>query len=339
MLALLVTGMLASCAGTPDSASQVQANKAVAGQVRNFKLYVRENTLKMPDGKQIYVFGYTDDPKGPAKIPGPTLLVNEGDTVNLTLVDDRDPTKTKFNPDGDGHTFHLHGLDLPSSFDGDPMTAPGQHSIMQGDSYTYHFVAKHAGTYWYHCHEGAAEHIQMGMYGAFIVLPNGEPHRAYAATPTFDKDYTDALHKGGDEFNWSQYHPDYFLINGKAWPDIMSDPTSTIDATVGQRVLVRLINTGYVSHSLHSHGFHFLVLGSDGRKVPEPYEKDTLVVGPGERYEILFTLDQIGRYMFHDHFEQNTTNNGGYPGGMMTMINVNNKDGSNPVPMPKMKVE
>jgi len=101
---------------------------------------------------------------------------------------------------------------------------------MEGEKYTYHFVAKHAGTYWYHCHEGAAEHIQMGMYGAFVVLPNGDNHRAYADTPAFDKQYTfvlgdmqseahakdyDALHKGGEEFNWSQYRPDYFFINGK----------------------------------------------------------------------------------------------------------------------------
>jgi hypothetical protein len=35
--------------------------------------------------------------------------------------------------------------------------------------------------------------------------------------------------------------------------------------------------------------------------------------------------------MFHDHIEQNTANNGLYPGGMITMINVNNSDGSNPV--------
>jgi FtsP/CotA-like multicopper oxidase with cupredoxin domain len=99
---------------------------------------------------------------------------------------------------------------------------------------------------------------------------------------------------------------------------------------------VRLINTGYVVHSMHSHGFHFLVLGSDGRKLDSPYYKDTIDVAPGERYELLFKLNQVGRYMFHDHIEQNTTNNGESPGGMMTMISVNNPDGSNPVPMQQM---
>jgi FtsP/CotA-like multicopper oxidase with cupredoxin domain len=85
-----------------------------------------------------------------------------------------------------------------------------------------------------------------------------------------------------------------------------------------------------------SHGFHFLVIGSDGRKLDSPYYKDTIDVAPGERYELLFKLNQVGRYMFHDHIEQNTTNNGESPGGMMTMISVNNPDGSNPVPMQQM---
>jgi FtsP/CotA-like multicopper oxidase with cupredoxin domain len=190
----------------------------------------------------------------------------------------------------------------------------------------------------------------MGMYGAFVILPNGDAHRTYADTPAFDKQYTfvlgdmqseahakdyDALHTGGEEFNWSQYRPDYFFVNGKVWPDTMKDPKTNIEATVGQRVLVRLINTGYVLHSMHSHGFHFQVIGTDGRKLAQPYKKDTLAIAPGERYDILFTFDQPGRYMFHDHVEQYNTNNGEYPGGMISMINVNNKDGSNPVPMIK----
>jgi len=123
---LISTGMLTACLGQPNG----MTTQHVPGKTRNFTLYVRDTTLKLPDGKEIYVFGYTDNPDGPAQVPGPTLTVNEGDTVNLTLVDDKDPTKTDVNKDGDGHTIHLHGLDLPSRFDGDPMVAPGQHSIM-----------------------------------------------------------------------------------------------------------------------------------------------------------------------------------------------------------------
>lgn len=231
------------------------------------------------------------------------------------------------------------------------MTAPGGHSITQGNRYTYHFVADQPGTYWYHCHESAPEHIQMGMYGAFIVLPKGDAHRAYPGTSTFDKEYTfvlsdmdttmhtqdyNALHSGGNDPNWTQYKPDYFFINGKVWPDIMNDPNSFITATIGQRILIRLINVGYVEHAIHLHGFHFQVIGTDGRALPASYQKDTLLIGSAERYDILVTLDKAGRYMLHDHVEQNTTNAGDSPGGMMTFINVNKADGSNPVPMSQL---
>ncbi len=321
------------------------------GKTRNFTLYVRDATLMLPGGKQTYVFGYTDDPNGKAKIPGPKLEVDEGDTVNLTLVNDKDPTNTQYNNGGDGHTIHLHGLDLPSPVDGDPMTAPGGESVKQGKSFTYHFVAKEPGTYWYHCHEEAAEHIQMGMYGAFVIHPKGESNRAYHGSPTFNKEYTFVLsdldsashdldqkhlYENGPDVNWTNYHPNYFLMNGKGWPDTMMDPTTSVNATVGQTVLVRLINTGYAVHSMHTHGFHFQVIGTDGRKLDSPYYKDTLLVAPGERYDVMLKLNQVGRFMFHDHIEQNTTNDGDYLGGMTTMINVNNPDGSNPIPMPKM---
>lgn len=349
--ALLLRANIAGPANTNANAQQSIALTHYQGQVRNFTLYVRDTEITTPDGKKFWAFGYTDDPKGPAKIPGPTLVVDEGDTVNVTLNNDKDPTKTTGNPDGDGHTIHFHGLDLPSAMDGDPMTSPTGKSVQQGTQFVYHFVAKHPGTYYYHCHEGAAEHIQMGMYGAFIVRPHGEPNRAYNDTPKFDKEYTlmmsemdstlhqadyNALYKGGDDPNWTLYRPDYFFFNGKSWPDTMKDPNTFMVGTVGQTFLIRLINSGYVVHAIHSHGFHFQVIGTDGRKLAQPYEKDTLLVGPSERYDIIVKLDQAGRYMFHDHIEQQNTNNGVYPGGMMTFINVNNKDGSNPVPLSRL---
>ncbi len=343
-ISLVVAGILAAHAGMPTQ------TQVVPGKVRNFTLYVRDGTLVLPGNQQVWMFGYTANPNQPASLPGPTLVVNQGDTVNITLVNDRDPTLTAAHPTGDGHTVHLHGLDLPSAMDGDPMTAPGGHAVMQGTSYTYHFVADQPGTYWYHCHEGAAEHIQMGMYGALVILPNGDSHRAYTGTPAFDKsytmvlsdidtqlhtqDYTSVHQADTTEPNWTTYRPNYFLINGKAWPDTMRDPDSWITATVGQTVLVRLINAGYVTHSIHTHGYHFEVIGTDGRKLSDPYEKDTLSIAPGERYDIILHLNMVGRYMLHDHFEQNTTNDGESMGGMATMINVNNRDGSNPVPMP-----
>jgi FtsP/CotA-like multicopper oxidase with cupredoxin domain len=119
----------------------------------------------------------------------------------------------------------------------------------------------------------------------------------------------------------------------------MMDLNTFIQATIGQRILIRLINVGYAVHAIHTHGFHFQVIGSDGRKLPVAYEKDTQLLAPAERYDILIDLNQAGRYMLHDHIETAVTNDGEYMGGMSTFINVNNRDGSNPVPALKMNME
>ncbi len=309
-------------------------------QVRNFTLYVRDNILKLPDGALIHVFGYTDDPRGRAKVPGPALTVTEGDRVNLTLVNDEDPTNTKYNPGGDGYALAIDGFNLPD-----------QGPIKMGRRFTYHFIAARAGTYWYHCRVNPLQHLQMGLYGAFIVQSAADESSAYPDTPLFNKQYTfvlsemdsgehqqnyATLNKGGAAVNWSNYQPDYFLMNGRAYPDTMMDPTDSINATIGQTVLVRLINAGSEVHMMHTHGFHFLVIGANGRKLDQAYYKDTLLIEPGERYDIILRLNQVGRFMFHDHVDEDTTNNGVYPGGMITMINVNNVDGTNPAPMPSM---
>ncbi len=89
LMVLSVLIMLSSVAlGSMAMLNKSQAQALPPPQVRNFMLYVRIAEVKMPNGQKIYAFGYTNDPHGSAKIPGPTLVVDEGDTVNVTLVND-----------------------------------------------------------------------------------------------------------------------------------------------------------------------------------------------------------------------------------------------------------
>jgi FtsP/CotA-like multicopper oxidase with cupredoxin domain len=69
----------------------------------------------------------------------------------------------------DPHTVHFHGFPNASSvFDGVPDASV---SINMGASITYYYLAKDAGTYMYHCHVEATEHMQMGMLGNLYVRP------------------------------------------------------------------------------------------------------------------------------------------------------------------------
>ena len=91
-------------------------------------------------------------------LPAPTLRWREGDTVTLRVTNDF--------ADGNEHTsIHWHGILLPANMDGVPGLS--FHGIAPGETFTYRFNVKQAGTYWYHSHSGFQE--QRGVYGALII--------------------------------------------------------------------------------------------------------------------------------------------------------------------------
>lgn len=74
---------------------------------------------------------------------------------------------------------------LPGGYDGNGLLSgtwkntnrdnaryPGtEYTVEEATQFTYYFTPMHIGTYMYHCHMLAAEHVQMGMYGALVVRP------------------------------------------------------------------------------------------------------------------------------------------------------------------------
>ena len=117
--------------------------------------------------------------------------------------------------------------------------------------------------------------------------------------------------------------PNFFTINGKAYPE-----TETIRARVGDRLLIRFIGSqSAFIHPMHVHGGPFTVIATDGVPIPEAarYEKDTINVAPGERYDVIWTAREPGKWLLHCHVNHHTTNDnveekGG--GGLMMIIEV-----------------
>ncbi|WP_164779550.1 multicopper oxidase domain-containing protein [Paenibacillus kobensis] len=306
---------------------------AVTPVVKKFHLYATDGYMTLADGKKAYIWGYSlSNVKGTAAYPAPTLTVNEGDLVEVTLTN-LGPGKEGIQPLA--HTIHFHGLDTDQQNDGVPDTHP---PVQPGSSFTYKFTAKHAGTYFYHCHVDTVEHLQMGMHGAFIVKAKNGIKQAWTGGPVYDKEYVMLLNEfdpvwhaaveEGKTYDRTDFHPRYWTINGKSFPDTLNDPTTMVHATVGQRVLIRLINSGYEEHSIHLHGVHFQIIASDGRPLPAPIEKDTVSLGPAERYDILVVFDQSGEFPLHSHNIVDNTNDGVYPGGLHTMMCVDPKSGT-----------
>jgi FtsP/CotA-like multicopper oxidase with cupredoxin domain len=131
----------------------------------------------MADGRPQYMFGFADKTGTPtadvmeagllaAEWPAPTIAVDEGKKFYLTLTN----VGMVIRPDlFDPHSVHYHGFPQSSTvFDGLPESGI---AIMQGASLTYFYNLAEPGTFIYHCHVEATEHMQMGMLGNLYVRP------------------------------------------------------------------------------------------------------------------------------------------------------------------------
>jgi FtsP/CotA-like multicopper oxidase with cupredoxin domain len=180
----------------PDTDDDQEPGPEAPG-IRCIHLSGGDGMVTMADGEPLYIFSFAEIPMPGAPIPGTdpqeyapsvasggypgfsmdygmlageapatTISVDEDDELYLTLTN----VGMAMRPDlFDPHTVHWHGFPEASAvFDGVPDASI---SINMGASLTYYYQAKDAGTYMYHCHVEATEHMQMGMLGNLYVRP------------------------------------------------------------------------------------------------------------------------------------------------------------------------
>jgi FtsP/CotA-like multicopper oxidase with cupredoxin domain len=202
--------------------------------------------------------------------PGPLLRVTEGDKVRAIFTNNLDESTG----------IHFHGQAVPNAMDGVPHIT--QDPILPGASFTYEFVAKPSGSHMYHSHHNATDQVGRGLLGAFIVDPK-DPARRYQVDQEVVWISNDAL--GG------------FTINGRGFP-----ATAPISAKLGQKVLIRFMNEGVMSHPWHLHGMPMRVVARDGYPLGgAEFTCDTLGVDPGSRWDVIVTCDNPGAWAFHCH--------------------------------------
>jgi FtsP/CotA-like multicopper oxidase with cupredoxin domain len=157
---------------------------AVPGHdVKCLNLAAGDGFVTMADGKQLYTFGFSDvtgllpsqivngngvRPGGlaAANFPAPTIRLKQGQEFYLNLTN----VGMILRPDlFDPHSIHFHGFPQAASvFDGVPESSA---TINMGSTFTYYYKIMDPGTYMYHCHVEATEHMQMGMLGNLYVEP------------------------------------------------------------------------------------------------------------------------------------------------------------------------
>jgi nitrite reductase (NO-forming) len=224
-------------------------------------------------------------------VPGPMLRVMQGDTVVLTLHND----KTSLHP----HSIDLHAVIGPGG--GATVTTANP-----GESKTLTFVALHPGLYVYHCaYPNAANHMAHGMYGMILVEPTG-------GLPKVDKElyvmqgelYTaGGLGREGLQVDDTQAMlngtPQYITFNGR----IGAVSTSTVQAHTGQSVRIYFGNGGVnLDSNFHVIGEIFDKVFSEGSLTSSPLtDVQTTLVPAGGATVVEFTPVVAGNYMLVDH--------------------------------------
>jgi CopA family copper-resistance protein len=251
-------------------------------------------------------------------IPGPTLEFTEGEYAVIYVKNEMSVETS----------VHWHGIIIPNFYDGVPyLSTP---PIRPGETFTYEFPIKQAGTYWYHSHTMLQE--QSGVFGSLLINPKEK-------TLEYDKDLVLMLSdwtnekpmnvlrnlKRGNEWYgmkkgtstplnkvigrgafgaqldfWRQrmegadiadiYYP-AFLVNGQQQPEYT-------DFKAGEKVRLRIINGSASTQFWMTFGGDMPTLVSaDGLNV-EPIQKNKTFIAVAETYDFIVTVPQNGKIEF-----------------------------------------
>ena len=265
LLAVLVVGLLVGAVVgyfVPRLSSPLGLADAGQGPtVREFFVNAKQQTVTIADGVTFSAWTYN------GTVPGPVIRVREGDLVRIHFTNEHSVP----------HTMHFHGI-RDAAMDG--MTP-----ILQGQSFTYEFIARPAGVWLYHCHVApVSEHMRLGLYGAFIVDPlEGRPRA---------KEYTLVMSEwdtNGDS------DPDFHVFNGVANQYV----ATPLQVQAGELVRVFVANLGFDLHTFHIHANVFTAWpsGTGGGA----YVTDNFALAPGETVMLEFVYESPGTYPFHCH--------------------------------------
>lgn len=237
----------------------------------------------------------------------------------------------------DAHTLHFHGFkNAIPFFDGEPSSSV---SVPINRSFTYVYRPHDPGTYMFHCHVEDTEHVHMGMTGLVFIRPaqNGNtslyPSGKYVfndgdGSTGYDREFGMLLSEMWVDSHWadshiqlpewSDYKPDFSMINGRVYPDTLAPNgqgydsngdliapagypnlqyqpiSSLVQCNAGERVLLRLANLGFMQASMTLEGIPMHVVGKDATQLRNggtdiSYLASTIVISPGESFDAIFT--------------------------------------------------
>ena len=270
-------------------------------RVVEIRMVVEEKEIEVASGVFMWAFTFN------GSVPGPMVVVHEGDYVELTLVN---PSSNEL----------LHNIDFHASggaLGGGSLTqvGPGQEVLLR-------FRATKAGVFVYHCAPGGTMvpwHVVHGMNGAIMVLPReglrdpaGNPISYDRAYYVGEQDYYLPRDENGEFKRYASPSasmvddlaamktliPTHIVFNGVTGA-LQGDGQLT--ANVGENVLIvhSQANRQSYPHLIGGHGDYVWERG--GFNNPPAVDLETWVVAAGSAGASIHTIRQPGTYAYLSH--------------------------------------
>lgn len=261
----------------------------------NFNLTIKDTFAQLvTPGNQTLTGGINN------KFWGPTLFINQGQTVHMNVT----------NNLNDSTTIHWHGMHLPAVMDGGPHQVIPPGTLWQ----PYWNVTNKAGTYWYHphLHEMTLEHLTKGI-GGFIIVRDAE-ESALNLPRKYGVDdipivLTSRRYDANNQFvTQATSYGDYMLTNGT--PDAaVSLPKQWVRLRILNAEIERGYNLGFSDNRT------FYIISNDGGLLNAPVAVTRVKLLVGERIEIMVNLsnDVVGSSLNLKAYNSGQTF--GFPGG------------------------
>jgi FtsP/CotA-like multicopper oxidase with cupredoxin domain len=349
---VLALAALLGAIGTASASAPGITGPGATSTANSFALQANQGFSLQPDGVQIYSWGYgcasgfsptflpdvfnhgigfcpgsspqslpsttNFSNQSNIQLPGPTLIVTEGQIVTITLTNNLPPAAGSTSIVFTGFTpTATCGTGQPA---GTVCTSGGTQGLLTMEAatgatvtYTLNTTGK-AGTHGYHSGTQPDLQVEMGMYGGLIVLPSAPGGGSYAAPgPCEPLGGTHAA--GGDEFRLAPsaydhaatcYDREYLFQWGEIDPVIHTQALAQVKANpscANPRGCLAVVTEPY-------HPRYFLI---NGRSMPDDMDADYAPNYPAQPYNgnpHMHPLDQVlvrtigqGRWEhpFHEH--------------------------------------
>ncbi len=270
-------------------------------KVVEVRMVVEEKQIEVAPGVSVWAFTFE------GRVPGPMIVVHEGDYVELTLVN---PSNNEL----------VHNIDFHASIGalgggGLTLVSPGQEVVLR-------FRAIKPGVFVYHCAPGGNMvpwHVTHGMNGAIMVLPREGLKDPLGNPITYDRAYyigeQDYYIPRDDDGEFKEYDsanasfaddlaametlsPTHIVFNGSVGA-LQGD--GELKANVGENVLIvhAQANRQSYPHLIGGHGDYVWERG--GFNNPPKLDLETWVIAAGSAAASIHTIRQPGTYVYLSH--------------------------------------